>query len=343
MKLLLITQVLDTEHPILGFFHRWIVEFAKHCDHVHVIALQVGTHNLPANVTVHSLGKEEGKSKVVYLWRFYLLIWSLRKEYDAVFVHMNQIYVILGWKLWWLLRKKVGLWYAHGAVPPTLRLAVPFVHHVFTSTEQGLQLKTAKRRIVGQGIDTEVFLPGEKHLSDTLRLITVGRISISKNIGTLLHACALLKKAGRKFHFSIVGVPTTPAEVVYEKEMKSLVQELGLTSEVTWQGAVPNHQLPQVLRQADVFIHDGTTNSLDKALVEASLCGCLVVSSNPAYRGLTESLAPECLYEPKNAAALAVIIQSVATGSVVKNDAIEAYFRSTFSISNLVSAILARY
>ena len=58
MKLLIVTQAIDSEHPILGFFHRWVEEFAKHCEHVHVICLQAGKHSLPANVTVHSLGKE---------------------------------------------------------------------------------------------------------------------------------------------------------------------------------------------------------------------------------------------------------------------------------------------
>ncbi|MCD5381655.1 MAG: hypothetical protein LR008_03730, partial [Candidatus Pacebacteria bacterium] len=107
MKLLIITQVLDTEHPILGFFHRWVEEFAKHCEQVHVICLQEGRHDLPDNVTVHSLGKEshqtggatlkrtEGTGKVVprvlsrlitkltYILRFYKLIWQLRHEYDG--------------------------------------------------------------------------------------------------------------------------------------------------------------------------------------------------------------------------------------------------------------------
>lgn len=120
------TQVVDLEHPVLGFFHRWIIEFAKHCEHVHVICLQEGKHDLPANVSVHSLGKEMGKGRLVYLYRFYRLIWSLRREYDKVFVHMNQIYVILGAPVWKLLGKRVGLWYVHKQVSVSLRLAVFF-------------------------------------------------------------------------------------------------------------------------------------------------------------------------------------------------------------------------
>ena len=82
MKLLICTQVVDKNHPILGFFHRWIEEFAKHCDTVEVICLFEGEHTLPANVHVHSLGKEEGKNRLKYLIRFYAYIWNLRNEYD---------------------------------------------------------------------------------------------------------------------------------------------------------------------------------------------------------------------------------------------------------------------
>ncbi len=80
----------------LGFFHRWIVEIAKRCDSVHVICLKEGRHQLPANVTVHSLGKEGGTLSRQYVTRFYRYIWRYRKEYDSVFVHMNSEYVCLG-------------------------------------------------------------------------------------------------------------------------------------------------------------------------------------------------------------------------------------------------------
>jgi hypothetical protein len=168
MKLLIVAQVIDKNHPILGFFHRWVEEFAKHCEHIHIICLQKGVFDFPANVTVHSLGKEEERGKLVYLLRFYSLIWKLRHDYDQVFVHMNQIYVILGAPLWRTWSKKVGLWYAHGAVSYSLKVAVRLANIVFTSTEEGLRIATPKKVIVGQGIDTAIFQTVTKSPSDTL-------------------------------------------------------------------------------------------------------------------------------------------------------------------------------
>ena len=59
MKLLIVTQIVDKNDPILGFFHRWIEEFAKHVEHIEVICLKEGKHKLPSNVHIHSIGKEQ--------------------------------------------------------------------------------------------------------------------------------------------------------------------------------------------------------------------------------------------------------------------------------------------
>ena len=104
MKLLIVTQKVDENDSILGFFHGWIAEFAKHCESVIVICLEKGEHHLPQNVNVLSLGKERfevksQKSKVLkkltYAINFFKYIWQERKNYDVVFVHMNQEYVLL--------------------------------------------------------------------------------------------------------------------------------------------------------------------------------------------------------------------------------------------------------
>ncbi|HXK39853.1 MAG TPA: glycosyltransferase, partial [Candidatus Paceibacterota bacterium] len=116
MRLLILTQKVDRNDDNLGFFHHWVEEFARQCEKVTVVCLFEGAHSLPENVRVLSLGKESGTSRLKYLRRFYAFAWKERKNYDAVFVHMNQIYVILGAPLWRLLGKCVGLWYAHGTV-----------------------------------------------------------------------------------------------------------------------------------------------------------------------------------------------------------------------------------
>ncbi len=341
MKLLVVTQVIDTEHPILGFFHRWVEELAKHAEVVHVICLEEGTHQLPSNVRVHSLGKEDGNGRLTYLKRFFSLIYSLRREYDNVFVHMNQIYVILGAPFWRALKKPIGLWYAHGAVSPSLKLATFLTNFVFTSTPEGFRIDTPKRVIVGQGIDTVLFTPAQKLTTDIKRLVTVGRISSSKNIDTLLRACALLRDNGIRFHFRIVGIAITDTERRYETEVRQLASQLNLDDSIEWTGAVSNRELPAILQQSDIFIHDGATNSLDKTLLEASLCGCIVVSSNPAYRSLTQALAAELLFAPRDHEVLASIITATETHNSAVN--VRTLILEKYDISTLAKNIITTY
>lgn len=347
MKLLIVTQVIDTEHSILGFFHRWVEEFAKHCEHVHVIALQVGKYDLPDNVTVHSLGKEAGKSKLIYLWRFYSLICTLRSEYDNVFVHMNQIYVILGAPVWRVCGRKVGLWYAHGAVTISLYISAWLSDSIFTSTQNGMRINTLKRKIVGQGIDTDIFTTAPKSDSKTLRLITVGRITESKNIDTLLKACGELKKQKVKFVFKVIGAPMSESEKKYQNTMEELADKLNIAQEVEWTGAVSNFDLSPHLQQSDIFIHDGSTNSLDKTLLEAALCGCVVVSSNPSYKEITKDFSPELLFMPRDEYGLSKILAQVSNLDLGIKEAVMKQvvytIRSNHSVEGLISGIVTKF
>ncbi len=123
MKLLICTQAVDLDDPVLGFFHRWIAEFSKRCESVHVICLKSGRFSLPSNVYVHSLGKESGRSRVKYVFNFYRHIFALRGTYDSVFVHMNSEYVVLGGLLWRGGRKRIVLWRNHKMPGLTTRIA----------------------------------------------------------------------------------------------------------------------------------------------------------------------------------------------------------------------------
>jgi len=346
VKLLIITQVVDTQHPILGFFHRWIEEFATQVESVEVIALYVGTHALPANVRVHSLGKEEGENRLKYLWRFYKYSWQLRHEYDVVFVHMNQVYPILGAVLWRLLRKKIYLWYAHGTVSTTLRLAVALVNTVFTSTLQGLQVDTTKRVVVGQGIDMEQFTYVERIPNLVPQFIVDGRIARSKNIDVLLTACANVRDSGQNFVFHIVGIPLTLAEKEYAAELILLVETLRLTDLVVWHGGVSQKELMPLLQAADIYIHDGATQSLDKVLVQAVATGLPTISSNTAFSVIVEPVVPTLLFPAHDAESLAkriiAIIKLSGADRVALMNPLCQNFRTSYSIEQLISGIVQR-
>jgi len=286
MRLLVITQKADRADPILGFFHRWLLEFAKQFEQVTIICLYEGVHDLPLNVRVFSLGKEKGESKFKYIYRFYKYIFKERKNYDAVFVHMNPIYTVLGGIFWKIWGKKVALWYTHRQVDLKLRLAVLVSHLVFTASEKSLNIKNRKVRIMGHGIDTDLFKGGqEKQKGDVVNILHVGRITAIKNLEVLLEAAAILKeKWNRIFKITLIGSPATPVDLEYKKRLENVIKKNSLETFVSFVGSVGNNKIPDHYREADITVNLAPTGGIDKAVLESWSTGTPCFVSNEAFR-----------------------------------------------------------
>lgn len=287
MRFLVLTQKIDKKDPVLGFFHLWLEELARQSDSVVALCLYLGEHHLPSNVKIFSLGKEEGISRLKYLYRFYKVIWREREAYDQVLVHMNQIYVILGAPLWRLLRKKIGLWYAHGSVSFSLRLAEKLTHLVLTSTPSGFRLPSRKVTVVGQGIDTEQFKPdfqGGKEGDFTL--ISVGRLSPVKGLEKIVKAVKILKDRAVVVKLVLIGGADTEDQTKYFSRLQKMVKDEGLENQVRFLGSLPNDEIIFHLRKAEVFVNMSGTGSLDKAILEAMACGLPIITSNEAIRSV---------------------------------------------------------
>lgn len=279
MRLLIVTQAIDTSDSVLGFFHRWIEEFAKHTERVHVICLREGAHSLPRNVTVHSLGKEKGAGRLMYMWRFYTYAWKLRREYDAVFVHMNPEYILLGGLLWHTLGKRIGLWYAHKSVDAKLRLASLLAHIIFTASSESFRIRTKKLRITGHGIDTAFWTP-DVTVAREAHWLSAGRLSASKR-----HDRAIEMAAEAGVMLRIAG------EGPEKNHLERLARETGAS--VTFLGSLSPEALRDEYRRAALLVHTSETGSLDKVVLEARLSGCPVQTSNPALKELESASLEE--------------------------------------------------
>jgi len=309
MKLLIITQKVDRNDPILGFFHRWVIEFAKHFESIAVICLFEGEHNLPANVKVLSLGKEEGGARISkilrYIVRFYNYIWRERKNYDAVFVHMNPIYVVLGGVLWRMWKKKISLWYTHKSVDLKLRVAEKFAHTIFTASRESFRLPSKKVFVMGHGIDCDQFKPDVRENDDILRIITVGRIAPVKNYETLMEALAIIAHENIHFTLEVVGVPATKEDELYNIHIRSLIQAKDIDPYIVFAGKIPHHELLGHFKKADIFVNLSETGSLDKAILEAMACGLMVVTSNEAFEEILSEDKEILMFPHRDARALA--------------------------------------
>ncbi|MEK7575036.1 MAG: glycosyltransferase [Patescibacteria group bacterium] len=315
MRLLIITQKIDDNDAVLGFMHGWIVEFSRQAQSVVAVCLGKGEAHLPDNVGVFSLGKEHGASRVARIFNFYKIIWRTRREYDAVFVHMNPEYIVLGGLFWKLWGKTVTLWYAHKSTPWHLRAAHFLTDIVFTSTTSGFRLPSSKVKVVGQGIDTSRFKIQDSRFrsnGEEFRIVSVGRISPSKDYETLIEAMDVVCKDSKlKIKVDIIGPTSVDSDRKYLESLKDSVAKKDLVSVINFLGPVPNTELPDVLSDYDLFVNMGQTGSLDKAVPEAMASGLPVLTCNEAFKEVLGPFKADLMYPKGDFQALSVKIKDM--------------------------------
>src|SRR3989338_7023345 len=209
MKLLITTKTVDENDQLLGFFVEWIRLLSKKFEKITVLCLEKGKFELPKNVKVINIGKYRGLDKLRTLFSLCFISFNLRGEYDAVFVHMNPIWMISGGALWKIMRKKRFFWYTSGGVTFKLKVAEKFADTIFTASPESFRLSSKKVIVTGHGIDTELFRPDFSRsnleapslrfdLGD-IKILSVGRIAPVKNYETLISAGKILKDQNVEF------------------------------------------------------------------------------------------------------------------------------------------------
>ncbi|MFM2357477.1 MAG: hypothetical protein RJA61_214 [Candidatus Parcubacteria bacterium] len=287
MRLLILTQKVDKRDDVLGFFHRWIIEFAKHSNPLTVVALQKGVYELPEHVKVLSLGKERGVSRLRYIINFYYYIWKERKNYDAVFVHMNQEYVLLGGLLWRLFGKRIFLWRNHAQGSSLTRLAVFFSHIVFCTSPHSFTARFKKTHIMPVGVDTEFFKPNPLIQKKLNSILFLGRIAPVKNVEMFVEALYELKKQKVPFLATIAG-GALPKDILYEKKVRDTIRAYGLEESVVFTGPVLEGQALELYQEHQVYVNLTPSGSMDKTIFEAMACGSSVVALNPVLKDVIQ-------------------------------------------------------
>lgn len=342
MNLLIVTQKVDYTDPVLGFFHRWIVSFSEQYSSVQVICLFEGAHSLPKNVQVFSLGKDQGESEITYLYRFYSCILRERKKYDAVFVHMNPIYIVLGGLPWRLLGKKIALWYTHKHVDCKLRIASYLSHVILTAAPESFQLPSKKVHVVGHGINTTLFTPQEGRTRSAFLLLTVGRISRVKGYEILISAMEAVARNDKAVQLSIIGDTSTEDEERYLIELKKQVADRGLQDVVLFLGSMPQEKVATILGQYDAFISASSTGGLDKAVLEAMSSGVPVLTSNKGAYTLLDTYTDTLLFTEGNAKDLSEKIIQLQRLSPQERTTLGAQLRDIVIVGHSLPTLISK-
>ncbi len=345
LSLLVITQKVDRNDSNLGSFHEWLLRLSLQVKKLTVICLEKGSCDLPANVEVLSLGKEVGASRSKYIVNFYRYIISRRGQYDGVWVHMNQIYVILGALFWKSWKKPILLWYVHRSVSATLRLAEKLVNNIFTTSPESFRLPSHKVEYVGHGIPVELFTAVPKLSCNPLKLITTGRITESKDLETIIRSVVRLKVLlpESEILLTVVGEPIRSDDQLYFQKIQTLVQELDLGTNVIFTGKMTNTDLREVLAQQSVFINASRTGSVDKAVLEALAARLPVVTSNEAFLPLTNEGIVMTFQEGESSNLAEVIEKICHSGILTPNQKGREYVIKNHNLTVLIDRIVTYF
>ena len=277
MRLLLITQAVDKQDSVMGFMHNWINHFAQKFESIIVICLSKGEYDLPSNVKVLSLGKEEGVSKLTYIWRFYKYIFQEFKNYDRVFVHMNQEYVLLAGDLWRLMGKRVYLWRNHPDGTWLTNVAVWLSNKVFCTSPQSYTARFKKTVLMPVGVDTNFFKPDPDVVRMPNSILMLGRIApIKKN----LEFIEWLNTEGAGFTATIAG-GALPRDREYEELVRAKASD-----RVKFIGPVNQAEAVKLYQAHEFFVNKTPAGSFDKTILEAHASGCKLMVDNPVAQNL---------------------------------------------------------
>jgi len=200
-----------------------------------------------------------------------------------------------------------------------------------------MPVATPKSVITGHGIDTGVFTMGTG-IRDPHRVITVGRVTASKQLHVIFSAFARLPQ---QYRLSVYGHAITAADHTL---LRTLEREDAMRDTCTEEskhvgrveiGSVTHDEIVHRMQQAALFLHASRT-SLDKALLEAMACGCLVVSCSQAARAV---LPKECLATPEGMADRAKTLLGLPER---EQDALRGKLRETVVQHHSLSSLIRR-
>lgn len=356
MRILVVTQKIDADHPVLAQTVDVVRELAARCEAVDVLCDSVGRHDLPANVRLRTFGAGTRVGRGLrYMRAFAALALPRATRPSAVLIHMVPLFALLAAPLVKPLRIPMLLWYTHWNPSRSLRLALPLVDVVMSVSRGSFPLATPKLQATGHAIDVAQFAPAQPatRQDGRLRLLALGRTARWKGYDTMLEALEAAVRRGCDAQLEIRGPQLTDDERAHRAELEEAVRASpALRDRVRIEPPLARDELPRLLAGADALLsatQPRGSETLDKVVYEAAACEVPVLASNEALEEFLDGLPLQLSFPPRDADALADRLVALAaaepsvraaTGAELRRRVVSAH--SVGSWADAVTATVAR-
>ena len=166
-------------------------------------------------------------------------------------------------------------------------------------------LPTVSIDVIPNGVDCERFTPRQpRDEAGALRLLTVGRLSVTKRVEMLIDAVDILHRDDFKVHLTIAGGGAL------EGQFRETIAQKGLSDVIDMTGRVGSEGMPAIYRRGDVFVSATMQEGMSNAMLEA-MASALPIVTTPC-EGVEELIGDNgIVVEDENARALADAIRGL--------------------------------
>ena len=132
----------------------------------------------------------------------------------------------------------------------------------------------AKIYVVPNGVELDRFSPANnKQKIEDLKLLTVGRLSVSKRIELLVSAMELIRKQFPNATLKIAGGGGL------ENQLRKSIKDKDMENCITMLGVVPAEDMPELYRKSDIFVSASLQEGMSNAMLEAMASGLPIITT----------------------------------------------------------------
>lgn len=233
------------------------------------------------------------------------------------------------YQMGWLFRK------LNNRVLKNAAILLPVTEHLAkTITHDFVKMKY---QVIPNVVDTSIFFPAEKKITDVTKLIHASGMGDEKNVNLIISALQIWKQRGGKFIMDFYGA--VPAEYV------QMIKDCKLDEQVFFHEEVAQPVLATAMQESDALVMFSKYETFGCVLIEANAAGLPIIANQlPAFKEIIKDGENGLFADDNTAEALAAKLEAFdKIKNEVQKENISARACSLYSYEVVGARIAAIY